>query len=97
MGHSFFFRGARKAKKKMSGYVYCLSVDADPTVVKIGATTRDPLERVREANACTWSLWRFELVAAVEVADVWATERALHALLAAERAQAQRARVRYRR
>jgi hypothetical protein len=40
---------------------------------------------VREANACTWSFWRFELVAAVEVADVWATERALHALLAARR------------
>ena len=84
----------------MSGYVYCLSVDADPTVVKIGATTREAKPR---ASACArrtrapGRFWRFELVAAVEVADVWATERALHALLAAERAQAQRARVRYRR
>ena len=73
-------RGERACAR---GHVYCLSVDTDPTVVKIGATTRDPYERVREANACTWSLSRFALVAAVEVTDVWATERLFHKLLAA--------------
>jgi hypothetical protein len=65
------------------GHVYCLS--SQPGIVKIGATARDPLERLREANACTWSPWPFELVAAAEVPDAWATERLLHALLAARR------------
>ena len=81
----------RTKKTKMSandavrGHVYCLAIDAQPGTVKIGATTRDPAERLREANACTWSPWPFRLVVAAEVPDVWATERLLHALLSARR------------
>ncbi len=73
------------ANQTVRGHVYCLAIDAQPGTVKIGATTRDPNERLREANACTWSPWPFRLVVAAEVPDVWATERLLHALLSARR------------
>jgi hypothetical protein len=67
------------------GHVYCLAMDAHPGIVKIGATARDPAERLREANACTWSPWPFRVVATAAAADAWHTERTLHALLAARR------------
>jgi hypothetical protein len=84
-------KGDTQKKNKMSandtlrGYVYCIAIDSHPGTVKIGATTRNPNERLREANACTWSPWPFRLVVAAEVPDVWATERLLHALLSARR------------
>jgi hypothetical protein len=61
-----------------------------PGVLKIGATRRDPNERLAEANASdTWRPPRPYVVAcATEVAegaDAFACERAIHALLAARR------------
>jgi hypothetical protein len=47
-------------EKKMaakSGYVYAIANNAMPGLVKIGATTRDPLERLHEALAWQASAW----------------------------------------
>jgi hypothetical protein len=58
-----------------------------PGVAKIGATARNPADRLAEANASdTWRPPRpYVAVCAVEVADPFASERAVHALLAARR------------
>jgi hypothetical protein len=58
-----------------------------PGVAKIGATTRNPSERLAEANASdTWRPPRPYVVAcAVEVADPFASEKTVHALLVARR------------
>ena len=78
----------------MAGYVYAFATRSMPGVVKIGATTRDPSERLAEANAS--DTWRpphpYVVVCAVEVADAFASERAVHAVLAARRVGAQSAR-----
>ena len=72
------------------GYVYCIANDAIPSIVKIGATVRDPEDRLREARATTWAPSCFRIIAQVPVDDAFATERALHALLAARRFEVRR-------
>ena len=71
----------------MSGWVYAFATPSMPGVIKIGATRRDPNERLAEANAGdTWRPPRpYAVVCATEVADPFACERAVHALLAARR------------
>ena len=71
----------------MSGWVYAFATPSMPDVVKIGATRRNPNERLEEANASdTWRPPRpYVVVCATEVADPFACERAVHALLAARR------------
>ena len=58
-----------------------------PGMIKIGATRRDPAERLREANES--DTWRpphaYGVAGAAEVEDPFAAERAIHALLAARR------------
>jgi len=73
-----------------AGSVYAIVNDAMPGLVKIGATTRDPLERLHEARACTWAPPSFRLIAEAATADAFGTERAIHALLAPRRADARR-------
>jgi hypothetical protein len=46
------------------GYVYAIANDAMPGLVKLGATTRDTMERLHEARACTWAPPSFRLIAA---------------------------------
>jgi hypothetical protein len=53
----------------MGGWVYSIVAHSTPGVVKIGATERDPTERLREANACTWHLPDYAIAWAVEVED----------------------------
>ena len=72
------------------GHVYCIANDAIPSIVKIGATVRDPEDRLREARATTWAPSCFRIIAQVPVDDALATERALHALLAARRFEVRR-------
>lgn len=69
------------------GWVYVFATPSMPDVVKIGATRRNPNERLDEANASdTWRPPRpYFVVCATEVADPFACERAVHALLAARR------------
>ncbi len=74
-------------KKTKMGWVYAFGTPSMPGIVKIGATRRDPAERLREANTC--DTWRpphpYVTVCVVEVEDPFAAERAIHALLAARR------------
>lgn len=71
----------------MAGWVYAFVTPSMPGVAKIGATTRNPSERLAEANASdTWRPPRPYVVAcAVEVADPFASEKTVHALLVARR------------
>jgi hypothetical protein len=61
-----------------------------PDIVKIGATVRDPVDRLNEARATTWAPTCFRIVARASVDDALATEHALHALLAPRRFEARR-------
>jgi len=71
----------------MTGWVYAFETPSMPGFIKIGATRRSPAERLDEANAS--DTWRpphpYVITCAVEVADPFAGERAVHALLAARR------------
>jgi hypothetical protein len=75
----------------MDGYIYAFTTPSMPGVVKIGATDRDPAHRLAEANAQTWAP-PVPYVAAftAPVANAFATERAVHALLAARRVNPRR-------
>jgi hypothetical protein len=72
------------------GNVYCIANDTMPDIVKIGATVRDPVDRLNEARASTWAPTCFRMVAQAPVDDAFATEHALHALLAPRRFEARR-------
>jgi hypothetical protein len=72
------------------GSVYCIANDTMPGIVKIGATVRDPEDRLNEARASTWAPTCFRIVAQASVDDAFATEHALHALLAPRRFEARR-------
>jgi hypothetical protein len=60
------------------GWVYALVSPSLPGIVKIGATERDPEERLREANACTWHYPDYTIACATEVDDPFAAERRIH-------------------
>ena len=72
------------------GYVYCLANDITPNIVKIGATTTDPVYRLLDALAAKWTMPYFRIIAEVEVGDVFKTERSLHGMLAHRRVHGQR-------
>jgi hypothetical protein len=69
------------------GSVYAFATPSMPGIVKIGATTRDPTERLREANES--DTWRppepYAIACVAWVEDAFAAERAVHAMLAARR------------
>ena len=71
----------------MTGWVYAFETPSMPGFLKIGATRRSPVERLEEANAS--DTWRpphpYVVACAAEVADPFACERAVHALLGARR------------
>ena len=71
------------------GSVYCIANDTMPGIVKIGATLRNPEDRLNEARATTWAPSCFRIIAQAAVEDAFGTEQALHALLA-HRANASR-------
>ena len=67
---------------KQEGYLYCISNEYMPGILKIGKTTRDPETRLREANSCkTWAIPVFRLEFAKKVQDVDGKEKTLHRLL----------------
>ena len=74
----------------MVGWVYAFATPSMPGIVKIGATNRDPAERLREANADTWHMHEYVVACVAEVADAFAVERAVHATLAARRVHPRR-------
>ncbi len=72
------------------GSVYCIANDTMPGLVKIGATLRNPEDRLTEARASTWACSCFRIIAQATVEDAFGTESALHALLAHRRFEARR-------
>ncbi|MBM3453741.1 MAG: GIY-YIG nuclease family protein [Bacteroidetes bacterium] len=67
---------------KQEGYLYCISNEYMPGILKIGKTTRDPETRLREANSCkTWAIPVFQIEFAKKVQDVDGKEKTLHKLL----------------
>jgi hypothetical protein len=64
----------------MSGYIYCLSNESMPGLLKIGRTMRTPEERVKELYS-TGVPTPFKIEFAKKVADVVQKERFLHILL----------------
>ena len=74
----------------MGGWIYCFVTPSMPGVVKIGATDRDPTERLREAMACTWHIPDYAIACAVEVEEPFAAERRIHAALALRRVHPRR-------
>jgi hypothetical protein len=71
----------------MAGWVYGFATPSMPGVIKIGSTSRDPDERLSEANAS--DPWRpphpYAVTCTAQVDDPFACERAIHTLLAARR------------
>lgn len=63
------------------GYVYVLTNPAMPGMVKIGRTTRDPVDRAKELRS-TGVPTHFELFHASFVEDCEASERQIHTILA---------------
>lgn len=66
-----------------SGFIYALKSDAMPHMLKIGMTTRSPLDRLEEANRS--DTFRpplpYYITLAKKVSDPRGKERALHAVL----------------
>ena len=73
-----------------SGFVYAITNDAMPGLVKIGATARDPADRLNEARHDTWAPSCFRITEQAAVDDAFGTERVIHALLAPRRFEARR-------
>ena len=76
-----------------AGYVYGFTTPCMPGIVKVGATDRDPADRLAEANAShTWCPPEPYVAAyTAAVGSAFATERAVHALLHARRVSPRRA------
>ncbi len=67
------------------GYIYCLINPGFPSLVKIGATTKDPLERARELSAPTSTPLPFVLAYHRAVKFPFEVEANLHRILADHR------------
>jgi len=66
----------------MAGYVYCLTNEAIPKLVKIGKTSRNPRVRASEISAATGVPTPFEVSWARKVPDMDKAETDLHQALA---------------
>jgi hypothetical protein len=80
----------KKKTRAITGWVYAFATPSMPGIIKIGATRRDPAARLEEANASdTWRPPRaYVAVCVAQVDDPFASERAIHAMLAARRINA---------
>jgi len=63
------------------GYVYCLTNDCMPGIVKIGMTLDDPEERARELSSVTGVPAAFCVAISKRIVNPRAKEQALHELL----------------
>lgn len=66
------------------GYIYVFSNSSLPAdTFKVGYTDKTPLERLKDANGCTWALPTFKLEFAKKVTDARNKEQKLHKALGA--------------
>jgi hypothetical protein len=65
------------------GYVYCMSNECMPGLLKIGMTTDEPDERAKELSSATGVPFPFRVEFCKKVADPRAKEKAMHELLSA--------------
>jgi hypothetical protein len=83
---------ALHAPAPRQGTVYAFVTPVMPGIVKIGATTRELADRLREANES--DTWRppepYVVACAARVTDAFAAERSLHTALGARRVNAHR-------
>lgn len=63
------------------GYVYCLSNECMPGLLKIGMTTEDPESRARDLSSATGVPFPFRVEMSKRVANAREKERAMHELL----------------
>ena len=68
--------------KSTNGYIYAMSNDSMPGLLKVGMTTRNPEARLLEANSPnTWIPTNFKLELAKKVNNPKQKEKTLHVLL----------------
>jgi len=65
------------------GFVYCMTNEGMPGLVKIGMTTNDPEERARELSGATGVPYPFRVVVCKKVYNPAEKEKAIHELLSA--------------
>ena len=64
------------------GFLYGLSNESMPNMLKVGVTKRTPIERLNEANRSnTWMPTQFKLELAKQVTDPFKKEKILHNIL----------------
>jgi hypothetical protein len=63
------------------GYVYCMTNEAMPGLVKIGMTCDSPDERARELSSATGVPYPFKVIVCKKVYNPKAKEAAIHELL----------------
>ena len=67
-----------KSSSDRSGYVYGLTHDYMPGIVKVGASRKHPMQRLAELSASTGVPGAFKLAYYVQCSDAFALEAALH-------------------
>ncbi|WP_407061909.1 GIY-YIG nuclease family protein [Brucella gallinifaecis] len=76
--------------KEIPGYIYVLSNQSMPGIVKIGRTTRDPKTRLRELNSATGVPVPFKLEYAARTYWPTASEKFIHQSINGLRVNAKR-------
>ena len=74
----------------MSGYLYCFSNESLKNLYKIGMTTRNVEDRLKEANSSTWNPDKFKVELYVKVNKVEEREKHVHKLLEEYRSNSRR-------
>lgn len=63
------------------GWIYVLTNQTMPDLVKVGLTTSSPEQRTKELSSATGVASKFEIAASLEVSDVSAAEKKAHSIL----------------
>lgn len=74
----------------MAGYLYCFSNESLKNLYKIGMTTRNVEDRLKEANSSTWNPDKFKMELCVRVEDVEKKEKLIHQMLEKYRSNSRR-------
>lgn len=86
----YVYKSGDVSNSSLGGWIYILSNREQPTVLKIGMTTRTVEERVKEINSATGLLIPYAARKVFRVADAPAAEKAIHSLLSNHRIRSDR-------